>query len=75
MIENTRKFQKTSTSGGSDSKASDYNVGDPGLIPGLGRYSGEGNGNALQYSCLSNPMDRGALWLTLHGLTKELDMT
>ena len=46
--------------GGSDGKASDYNVGDPGSIPGLGRSSGEGNGNPLQYSCLENPMDGGA---------------
>ena len=46
-------------SGGSDGKASAYNVGDPDLIPGLGR-SGEGNGNLLQYSRLENPMDRGA---------------
>ena len=45
--------------GGSDGQASAYNVGDPGLIPGLGR-SGEGNGNPLQYSCLENPMDGGA---------------
>ena len=45
--------------GGSDSKASAYNVGDPGSIPGLGR-SGEGNGNPLQYSCLENHVDRGA---------------
>ena len=46
--------------GGSDSKASAYNVGDPGSIPGLGRSPGEGNGNPLQYSCLENPMDREA---------------
>ena len=46
--------------GGSDGKASAYNVGDPGSIPGLGISSGEGNGNPLQYSCLENPMDRGA---------------
>ena len=45
--------------GGSDGKASVYNAGDPGSIPGLGRYPGEGNGNPLQYSCLENPMDRG----------------
>ena len=45
---------------GSDGKASAYNVGDLGLIPGLGRSSGEGNGNPLQYSCLENPMDGGA---------------
>ena len=37
-----------------------YNAGDLGSIPGLGRSSGEGNGNSLQYSCLENPMDRGA---------------
>ena len=42
----------------SDGKASAYNVGDPGSIPGLGRSSGEGNGNPLYYSCLENPMDR-----------------
>ena len=42
--------------GGSDGKASAYNMGDPGSIPGLGRSSGEGNGNPLQYSCLENPM-------------------
>ena len=46
--------------GGSDGKASVYNVGDLGSIPGLGRSPGEGNGNSLQYSCLENPMDGGA---------------
>ena len=46
--------------GGSDGKASAYNAGDPGSIPGLGRSSGEGNGTPLQYSCLENPMDGGA---------------
>ena len=46
--------------GGSDGKVSSYNVGDPCSIPGLRRSSGEGNGNPLQYSCLENPMDRGA---------------
>ena len=44
---------------GSDSKASDYNAGDLGLVPGLGRSPGEGNGTPLQYSCLENPMDEG----------------
>ena len=43
--------------GGSDGKASAYYVGDPGLIPGLGRSPGDGNGNPLQDSCLENPMD------------------
>ena len=46
--------------GGSDGKVSAYNVGDLGSIPGSGRSSGEGNGNPLQYSCLENPIDRGA---------------
>ena len=46
--------------GGSDSKASAYNAGDPGLIPGSGRSPGEGNDNPLQYSRLENPLDRGA---------------
>ena len=44
-------------SGGSEGKASAYNVGDAGSIPGLGRSTGEGNGNPLKYSCLENPMD------------------
>ena len=47
--------------GGSDGKASAYNEGDPGSVPGLGRSPGEGNGNPLQYSCLENPMD-GEAW-------------
>ena len=47
--------------GGSDGKASAYNADDPtGLIPGSGGSPGEGNGNPLQYSCLENPMERGA---------------
>ena len=46
--------------GGSVGKASAYNAGDLGSIPGLGRSSGEGNGNPLQYYCLENLMDRGA---------------
>ena len=45
---------------GSDGKASAYNAGDPGSIPGSGRSPGEGNGNPPQYSCLENPMDGGA---------------
>ena len=43
---------------------------DVGLIPGLGRCPGEGNGNPLQYSCLENPMDRGAWWAMVHGVAK-----
>ena len=48
------------------------NVGDVGSIPESGRSPGEGNGNLLQYSCLGNPMDRGAWWATVHG-HKDLD--
>ena len=48
---------------------------DMGLIPGLGRSPGEGNGKPLQYSCLENPMNEGAWWATVHGVAKELDMT
>ena len=57
--------------GGSEVKASASNAGDLGLIPGSGRSSGEGNGNPLQYSCLENPMDGGAWWATVHGVTKS----
>ena len=49
-------------------------AGDVGSIPGLERFPGEENGNPLQYSCLGNPMDRGAQQPTVHGVTKELDM-
>jgi len=45
---------------GSDGKASVYNAGDPGSIPGLGRSPGKRNGSPLQYCCLENPMDGGA---------------
>ena len=51
------------------------NAGDTGSIPGLGRASGEGNDNPLQYSCLGNPMYRGAWQDTVHGVTKQLDKT
>ena len=57
--------------GGSDSKASAYNEGDPGSILGSGRSSGEGNGNPLQYSCLKNPMDRGAWWVIVSGVASS----
>ena len=46
-------------------------TGDGGSILGSGRSPGEGNGNPLQYSCLENPMDRGAWWATVHGVTKS----
>ena len=57
--------------GGSEVKASACNVGDLGLIPGLGRSPGEGKGNPLQYSCLEDPMDGGAWWATVHRLPKS----
>ena len=57
--------------GGSEVKASACNVGDLGSIPGSGRSPGEGNGNPLQYSCLENPMDRGAWQATVHGVAKS----
>ena len=52
------------------SKDSTSNAGDVGLIPGLGRFPGEGNGYPLQYSCLGNPMDRGAQRATVHGVAR-----
>ena len=57
--------------GGSEVKASASNAGDPGSIPGSGRSLAEGNGNPLQYSCLENPMDWGAWWAAVHGVTKS----
>ena len=61
--------------GGSDGKASACHAGDLGSITGLGRSPGGGNGNTLQYSCLGNPMDRGAWWATVHEVTKRADTT
>ena len=52
------------------SKESACSAGDLGSIPGLGRSLGEGNGNPLQYSCLENPMDRGAWQATVHGVSR-----
>ena len=57
--------------GGSEVKASAWNAGDPGSIPGLGRSPGEGNGNTLQYSCLGNLMDREAWQAIVHGIPKS----
>ena len=61
--------------GGSESKETACNAGDLGLIPGLGRSSGEENGSPLQYSCLKNPIDRGTWWATVHGVAKSWDTT
>ena len=57
--------------GGSDGKESACNAGDLGLIPGLGRFPGEGNGNPLQDSCLENLTNIGACWATVHGVAES----
>ena len=60
--------------GGSVVKSPPINAGDTrdaGLVPGLGRSLGGGNSTPLQYSCLENPMDRGAWWATVHGVAKS----
>ena len=57
--------------GGSAVKNLPANAGDVSLIPGLGRSFGGGNDNPLQYSCWENPMDKGAWWTTVHGVTKR----
>ena len=57
--------------GGSDGKESACNAGDPGLIPGWGISPGGERCNPLQYSCLENPMNRGAWWATVRGVAKS----
>ena len=59
----------------SDGKESAFSAEDSGSIPVSGRSPGEGNGSLLQYSCLGKPMDREAWGATVHGVTKELNMT
>ena len=71
MKDTWNRFDLSSQAHGSVVKNPPANAGDVGLIPGLGRSPGEGNGNPLQYSCLKNPMDRGAWWPTVHGVTKR----
>ena len=61
--------------GGSEVKAYACNAGDLDLIPGSERSPGKGNGNPLQYSCLGNPIDRGAWWATVHAVTIVFDTT
>ena len=58
-----------------ESACSEGDTGGTDLIPGLRRSPGGGNGNPLQYSCLENPMDRGAWWAAVHGVSKESDTT
>ena len=70
----TALLQSKGFSGGTSGKEPACNTGDlrdTGSVPGSGTYPGEGNGNPLQYSCLENPMDRGAWWATVHGVTKS----
>ena len=56
---------------GKESACNSGDAGDVGSFPGLGRSLGEGHGNPLQYSCLENPMDRGAQWATVHRVTES----
>ena len=69
--EATQQQQQQGFPGGSDGKESACDAGDLGLIPGSGRRPGGGNGHPLQYSCLENPIDGGAWWATVHGVTKS----
>ena len=71
LLNKLLNYQSMGFPGGSEVKASACNVGDLGSIPGSGRSPGEGNGNPLQYACLGNPMDGGAWWATVHGVTKS----
>ena len=64
------KIKEQGFPGGSVVKNASANAEDTSLIPGPGRSPGEGNGNALQYFCLGNPMHRGAWQATVHGVTK-----
>ena len=66
-----RKGFITGLPGGSVVENPPANAGDPSLILRLGRSPGGGHDNSLQYSCLGNPMDRGAWWATLHGVAKS----
>ena len=68
-------FSYMGFSGGSVVKNPPASAGDMGLASGSGRPPGEGNGNPLQYSCLGNPMDRGAWCAIVHGVAKESDVT
>ena len=77
LLDSCTRWPHSGFPGGLEGKASARNVGDPDSnqdldsIPGSGRSPGEGNGNPLQYSCLKNPMDRGAWQTTVHGVTNS----
>ena len=66
-----QKNREVGEMNGSDGKESACRAGDLDSGPGLGRFLGEGNGNSLQYSCLKNPIDRGAWWATVHGVSES----
>ena len=70
VLERNRGFP-----GGTSGREPTCNAGDRGSIPGSGRSPEQGNGKPLQYSCMENPMDRGAWQATVHGVAKELNMT
>ena len=72
---NTKQPMTEGFPGGSVAKNSPASAGEVGSISDLGRPRGGGNSNPLQYSCLENPMGRGAWWTAVHGVTKELDTT
>ena len=71
----TQAYHRMGFPGGSVVKNLPADAGDVGLISGLGRCPGEGNGGSLQHSCLENPMDRGACWATVHRVSEESDTT
>ena len=71
MIPSKKEEKKKVKIGGSAVKNLPANVGDLGLIPGLGRLPGEGNVNPLQCSCLENPRDGGAWWAAVYGVTQS----
>ena len=70
MTEPKERPPKKDFPGGSDGKELACNTGDAGSIPGSGRCPGDGNGYPRQYSCLENPMDRGAWWATVHRVAR-----
>ena len=67
-----RAFGDPDVPGGTMAKNQPANVRGMGLIPGLGRFPGEGNGNLVQYSCLGSPMNRGAWRASVHGVAKRV---
>ena len=71
MVKSETYLKQRGFPGGSEGKESACDAGNPGSIPGSGRYPGEGNGNPLQYCCLENSMDRGTWQATDHGVTKS----